>query len=85
MNVGVRDLKANLSSYLERAGRGEVITVTDRGRPVAMLVPVVAHADVARGVDEGWIVPAIAHGLRPVRRHSSRRSIQRVLDDDRDR
>ena len=37
--VGVRELRQNLSVYLERVLTGEVLQVTDRGRPVAMLVP----------------------------------------------
>lgn len=35
----VSDLKAHLSAHLVRVRRGEEILVTDRGRPVARLVP----------------------------------------------
>lgn len=38
-HVGVRELKAHLSSYLQRVAAGEELVVTDRGRPVARLVP----------------------------------------------
>lgn len=37
--VGVRELRQNLSKYLERIARGERLEVTDRGRPVAILAP----------------------------------------------
>jgi prevent-host-death family protein len=37
--VGVRDLKNRLSEFLRRAAGGERITVTDRGRPIAVLTP----------------------------------------------
>jgi prevent-host-death family protein len=37
--VGVRALKNRLSQYLRRAAEGERLTVTDRGRPVAILGP----------------------------------------------
>jgi prevent-host-death family protein len=37
--VGIRALKQNASEVVARAAAGEVITVTDRGRPVAQLVP----------------------------------------------
>mgnify|MGYP003433399800 CR=1 FL=1 len=40
MDVAVRDLKAKLSAYLQQAAAGERITVTDRGRPVAVLGPI---------------------------------------------
>ncbi len=31
MHMGVRELKQRLSEYLDRAERGEIIRVTDRG------------------------------------------------------
>jgi len=37
--VGARELRQNLSVYLERVVAGETLDVTDRGRIVAMLVP----------------------------------------------
>lgn len=37
--VGVRELRQNLSRYLERVKRGETLTVTERGHEVARLVP----------------------------------------------
>lgn len=38
-SVGIRDLKQNASAVVARAAAGEIITVTDRGRPVAQLTP----------------------------------------------
>ena len=35
--VGVRELKAHLSDYLERAANGEDITVTRRGKPTVVI------------------------------------------------
>lgn len=37
VEVGVRDLKNNLSRYLDRVQAGDEVIVTDRGRPVARL------------------------------------------------
>jgi prevent-host-death family protein len=45
-SAGVADLKARLSEYLLRVKSGEEVLVTDRGRPVARLVPVDARADL---------------------------------------
>ena len=39
-STGVADLKARLSEYLARVKSGEEVLVTDRGKPVARLVPV---------------------------------------------
>jgi prevent-host-death family protein len=38
--IGVRELRQHASRYLERVAAGENFEVTDRGRPVALLVPV---------------------------------------------
>ncbi len=37
--AGIDQLKARLSAYLARVPAGEEIVVTDRGRPIARLVP----------------------------------------------
>ena len=42
MKAGVAELKARLSRYLERVKAGQEILVTDRGEPVARIVPIVA-------------------------------------------
>lgn len=39
MAVGVRELRQNLSRYLDRVKAGEALIVTERGREVARLVP----------------------------------------------
>lgn len=38
--IGVRELRQYASRYLARVATGETIEVTDRGRPIALLVPV---------------------------------------------
>lgn len=37
--VGIRELKTNLSALLRRVRRGESLTVTDRGTPIARIIP----------------------------------------------
>jgi prevent-host-death family protein len=55
MEVGIRELKARLSEFLGRVAAGETITVTDRGQPRALLVPIGTQDRVDQGVQEGWI------------------------------
>ena len=38
-SIGVRELRQHASRYLARVASGDTLEVTDRGRPVAMLVP----------------------------------------------
>jgi prevent-host-death family protein len=83
MDVGIRQLKQHLSAYLDRAERGEVIRVTDRGRPKALLSPVPGTATLDIGVEEGWITRGAPGPLPPVRRTASTRTIAEVLGEDR--
>ena len=83
MSVGVRELKQHLSEYLRRVGAGETVMVTDRGVPIAMLVPVIAEVPLARGVEEGWIRPpqqsrSVGHGTRAT---ASRRVLDALHED----
>jgi prevent-host-death family protein len=84
--VGVRELKARLSEFLWRVEAGQRLTVTDRGRPVALLTPVQPSAR------PDWAQTMVADGRarwdggRPLglaRRIRSRGKLasQMVLDD----
>ena len=46
--VGVRELRDNLSEYLRRVREGELLVITDRGRPIGELGPAVAGRNVER-------------------------------------
>ena len=37
--AGIREARQNLSALIEEVRKGQEITITDRGRPVARLVP----------------------------------------------
>jgi len=59
--IGVRELRQHASRYLRRVARGETLEVTDRGRPVAMLVPV--HGDEWQHLlASGRVVPTTEEG-----------------------
>jgi prevent-host-death family protein len=38
--IGIRQLRQHASQYLARVTNGEILEITDRGRPVARIVPV---------------------------------------------
>jgi prevent-host-death family protein len=60
VRVGVRELRDRLSGYLERARAGEQIEITDRGRPIAMLVPLPeSRTTVAELIATGKLRPAV--------------------------
>jgi prevent-host-death family protein len=52
-SVGTYELKGNLSKLLERVERGERITITRRGKPIAVLgPPCVEKPDVKQVIEE---------------------------------
>jgi prevent-host-death family protein len=58
-NVGVRELRRDLSEYLRRVARGESFAVTLRGRAVALLGPPPDRRDaLARLIVERQALPA---------------------------
>lgn len=40
VQVGVRELKNQLSKYLRQVKAGQTVTITERGQPVGKIVPV---------------------------------------------
>lgn len=88
MDVGIRELKAKLSEYLDRVEKGEVVRITDRGRPKALVVPIPSGDPVEdriqQGIREGWIRPGNGERPQPIkRRFKISRTIQELLDEDR--
>lgn len=59
--VGIRELKNGLSKYIDLVRTGEEVIVTDRGRPVARLLPIDASHDLlADLVANGQVRPPIS-------------------------
>ena len=84
MDVGVRELKQHLSHYLDRAERGEVIRITDRGRSKAVIAPIPGRVRLEEGIAEGWITPGSGERLPPPRRFKGRGPTLDALAQDRD-
>jgi prevent-host-death family protein len=86
--VGVRELRQNLSVYLARLATGTVFRVTDRGRPVALLVPLAPQATaIERLVSAGRAVASTrdlgALGRPTARAKTSVSKALRAIRDDR--
>lgn len=58
MEVGIRELRADLSRFVKRVRAGEEVVVTDHGKAVARLVPLEGERTFDRLVREGIIIPA---------------------------
>jgi len=58
IEVGVRELRNNLSRYLDRVREGEEVVVTDRGSAVARVLPIGIERVLDRLIAEGVVTPA---------------------------
>ncbi len=66
MNVGVRALRNGLSRHLDDVKDGHTITVTERGRVIARIVPAGEPTALERLIAEGRVTPAL-RDRRPLR------------------
>ncbi len=67
-DVGVRELRQNLSVYLRRIALGETLRVTEHGHPVALLSPIPRSDDAALDQleAEGLLEQRVARRTRPL-------------------
>lgn len=56
-SIGVRELRRDASRYVARVRAGEAFLVTDRGRPVAQLSPIVDRTGYQTLLASGRIAP----------------------------
>lgn len=85
VEVGVRELKNNLSRYLDQVRDGEDVIVTDRGHPVARLTAIDdATSNLARLVEAGLVrAPTTRARHRPVRRANAGGSVSDLVAEQR--
>jgi prevent-host-death family protein len=83
--VGVRELRQNLSIYLDRVKLGEALTVTEHGRDVALLRPMPKDVTaLERLVAEGLATPprcALRDIVPRIRRVRLDRPSSEILDE----
>jgi antitoxin (DNA-binding transcriptional repressor) of toxin-antitoxin stability system len=80
--VGVRELRQNLSVYLRRVVNGDTFQVTDRGRAVAILAPLPAESTAIERLIAAGRATAPRGDLRelgPPRGGRASRRVSRVL------
>ena len=77
--VGIRALKQNASAVVAEAAAGEIVVITDRGRPVAMLMPYKENRIQAL-IDAGLATPP-KRSLRDLPPPRARRRGERPLTE----
>jgi prevent-host-death family protein len=63
IHVGIREAKMNLSKLLKRVMQGQEVIITDRGKPVGKIVPVLQDRlslaeRIKKMEDQGILAPA---------------------------
>lgn len=86
--VGIRELRLDTSKILTRVLEGEEFLVTDRGEPIAQLIPVNVDSDsyFQKLVDAGEIIPAESPNFKfkvPSTVHSGKKSVSEKLIEER--
>jgi prevent-host-death family protein len=84
MEVGIRELRNQLSKWVARVRKGEEVVITDRGKPVARLVPVGGESNFDRLVREGFIRPPRSkRRTRGMPRVKAKGSVSELVIEDR--
>jgi antitoxin (DNA-binding transcriptional repressor) of toxin-antitoxin stability system len=81
--VGVRELRQNLSVYLTRLKTGTVFRVTDRGKAVALLIPIPQHSTAVERLIASGRATAPKHDLLSLPRPKGRpaTAVSKALQD----
>jgi prevent-host-death family protein len=83
IRAGIRELRQNASVLIRRVIGGETIEVTDRGRPVARIVPLHGRSVLDQMIAEGRAT--LARGdlldLKPLPPIAGKRPLSEVLAD----
>ncbi|HTH87046.1 type II toxin-antitoxin system prevent-host-death family antitoxin [Mycobacterium sp.] len=59
--IGIRELRQRASVWVAKAKAGQVILITDRGQPVARLMPLTRNENARNKlIDDGQLIPAAA-------------------------
>jgi len=61
LKVGVRELRENLRSWLDRVKNGDEVIVTERGKPVARLAAVEAESRLEELIRLGVVRPPLSN------------------------
>lgn len=90
-SVGIRDAKIHLSRYLKLVQKGEVVVITDHGRPVGKIVPLSSRdlsieERIERLVQQGLMEPLSGERLTsiPPPIPVPKGIVQKMLQEDRD-
>ncbi|RPI51601.1 MAG: type II toxin-antitoxin system prevent-host-death family antitoxin [Chloroflexi bacterium] len=88
ITVGIRELKARLSSYVDQVKSGHSVVITERGEPVARIVPMVSSLEARlKDLAEAGLIAWSGRELppaAPVARTRGQQMVSELLLEDRE-
>jgi prevent-host-death family protein len=88
MTVGIRELKARLSAYMQQVKAGATLLVTERGKPIGRIVPLSPSLETrVQALAQAGLVAWNGHKLlprSPVARTRGKRTVADMLLEDRE-
>ncbi|MFQ6016184.1 MAG: type II toxin-antitoxin system Phd/YefM family antitoxin [Anaerolineae bacterium] len=88
MTVGIRELKARLSAYVQQVKAGATLVITERGKPVGRIVPLSPSVETrVQELVQAGLMAWSGHKLvpmTPVARTRGRRTVADLLLEDRE-
>jgi len=83
IRAGIRELRQNASALIRRVTAGETIEITDRGRPVARIVPLRGRSNLDQLIAEGRATRAYGDllDIKPIAPIPGKRRLSDVLAD----
>ncbi len=86
--VGIRELKAQLASYLQLVKGGAIVTITERGKPIGLIVPMLQSLDEKlKHLQEAGVLKWSGRKVRPHKPTTTLRgnkTMSELLLEDRD-
>ncbi|MEJ2737607.1 MAG: type II toxin-antitoxin system prevent-host-death family antitoxin [Anaerolineae bacterium] len=81
LTVGIRELKAHLSSYLRQVKAGATVVITERGKPVGRILPMSPSLETRlQELAEAGLTAWNGHKLTPMAPVTRARGSQTVAD-----
>ena len=66
MDIGIKELRDGLSRHLAEVRKGHTLTVTDHGKPIALIVPVQQPTTLEQLIAKGIVRPARSRQRKPL-------------------
>ncbi len=88
--VGIRELKSRLSHYMRHVKSGQTVTITERGKPIGQIIPIVQEQSLEERLEamaEAGLLEWNGQKLEPtsrVARTQGDRTVAELLLEDRE-